>query len=82
MSFIVFILLIILIIILFALSFVSSVLRWIFGLGRRAGNAFSGSNSQKTTYQKSTRRRKIFDKSDGEYVDFEEITCQNQDLQD
>ena len=72
MSFIVFILLIILIIVLFALSFISSVLRWIFGLGRKAGNAFSGNNpQQKTTYQKP--RKKIFDKSDGEYVEFEEI---------
>ena len=81
MSFFVFILLIILIIFLFALSFVSSILRWIFGLGRRAGNVFSGNNSQeKTTYQRPHRRRKIFEESDGEYVDFEEINCQNQDL--
>jgi len=74
MSFIVFILLFILIIFLFALSFISSVLRWIFGLGRRANDAFSGNNSQqKTTYQRPRRQKKIFDESDGEYVDFEEV---------
>ena len=71
-SFFIFILLIILIIILFALSFISSVLRWIFGLGRRTGNTFS-SSQEKTTYQRPHRRRKIFEESDGEYVDFEEI---------
>lgn len=75
MSFLAFILLIILIIVLFALSFISSVLRWIFGLGRKAGDAFSGnSTQQKTTYQQAPRRKKkFFDKSDGEYVDFEEV---------
>ena len=74
MSFIVFILLIIFIIVLFALSLISSVLRWIFGLGRKASNSFSGNNSQqKTTYQEPLRHKKIFDKSDGEYVDFEEM---------
>ena len=74
MSFILFILLFIFIIVLFALSFISSVLRWIFDLGRKAGNAFTGSNAQqKTTYQRPPRRKKIFNKSDGEYVDFEEV---------
>ena len=74
MSFIVFILLIILIIVLLALSFISSILRWIFDLGRKVSDAFLGSNSQKkTTYQEPPRHKKIFDKSEGEYVDFEEI---------
>jgi hypothetical protein len=75
LSFFIFILLIAVVIILFALSFVSSILQWIFGLGRKAGNAFTSDKSQqKTPYQKpSSHKKKIFDRSEGEYVEFEEV---------
>jgi hypothetical protein len=53
---------------------VSSLLRGIFGFlfGNNKDNNES-QNRQKTTYQKPKSKKKIFDKSDGEYVEFEEV---------
>lgn len=79
-SFIGFILIFIFIIIVFVLSIIGGVLRTIFGLGRR-------SSSRQTQYRRpagddtaessratsQTKAKKIFDKEEGEYVDFEEI---------
>lgn len=68
------------------LSFVSNVLSW-FGIGkrkrytythtytRRSSEPHSSASQAGTAWSKSEpqKRKKLFDKSDGEYVDFEEI---------
>lgn len=59
------------------LLFILGFLRTIFGLGRRK-NAFPGQegNSDKkrgNPFSSSKRRSKVFDKQEGEYVDYEEL---------
>lgn len=65
---------------LLGLGFIGTIIRVFFGNTRRnpadttknSGNRQDGRSSTKWyTYQK--RREKIFDKTDGEYVEFEEI---------
>ena len=78
-----FILILLLVIVLFAFALLGNLLRFIFGLGKRTPKQYhnpysnSQSNAQdfKTTSfsQEKTERKKIFDKDDGEYVEFEEI---------
>lgn len=65
-------------ILLSAVGIIGTIARILFGGTRRAANTTgqnrqeSGRNSNKWyTYQK--KREKIFDKTDGEYVEFEEV---------
>ncbi|WP_296259448.1 DUF4834 family protein [uncultured Phocaeicola sp.] len=84
LGFIFFFLLVIFII---GLVLLSKVLRTIFGFGRKmTGNTTKGNAGRSTAYseeasqgntrysqQKGKARKKIFDKDEGEYIDFEEI---------
>ncbi len=86
--FLAFIFIIIIAVLLIGLSLVGSVIRAIFGLGRRPSAASAG-RAQSNGPRNATREReeervassseggrshkKIFTKEDGEYVDFEEI---------
>ncbi len=68
------------------LSLISTVLSW-FGIGKkrrytytrtytnRGNENFSGRGKENSAWQneKPRKREKLFDKSDGEYVEFEEI---------
>lgn len=75
-------------------SIVGSILRGLFGFGKRSqnnnpnsnsssqGHSFYGKRSQnnqtdnpqrEADEQSATKHKKIFDKNDGEYVDYEEI---------
>lgn len=83
-SFLGFIFIFILVIILFGVSIISSILRALFGLGRRSSSRSNSSNTQqqadadynsknKNRKNSSTKRKKIFDDDEGEYVEFEEI---------
>lgn len=82
MSILGFLFFIVVIILVAGLSVISSILRAIFGIGKRkdTGPGQSQTNSQKTygnnkdTVQDNGKKReKYFDKNEGEYVDFEEI---------
>ncbi|MDR0537766.1 MAG: DUF4834 family protein [Tannerellaceae bacterium] len=60
----------ILLIFLLGFSFVRTILRFLFGTG-------SSNNSQRKQQQKTSKRptphKKIFNKDEGEYVDYEEV---------
>ncbi|MCD7899902.1 MAG: DUF4834 family protein [Bacteroides sp.] len=79
MSFILILLFIIVAIFVFGISIIGSILRALFGFGKRAGTNTSSQQQQNTTseYRKEPQtpkaQKKIFDKDDGEYVEFEEI---------
>ena len=82
-----FLFIIIIAVIIIGLTIVGSVLRAIFGLGRRSTTrTYNGGTTQRkqshasdmddeeTIYEKETlRHKKIFADDEGEYVDFEEI---------
>lgn len=82
-----FLFIIIIAVIIIGLTIVGSVLRAIFGLGRRSTtNTYNNSSTQRKQYHASdmddeeiiseketSRHRKIFSDDEGEYVDFEEI---------
>lgn len=81
MSFLLILFLIIVAIFVFGLSLISSILRTLFGFGRRTSTNTSSSQQQQTTKKEfrqettsTTQKKKIFDKNDGEYVEFEEVT--------
>lgn len=82
--FIGFLFLIIIAILLIGLSLIASFVRGLFGWGRRTDSprsSFYGTSNSSSTNEKATaeegrshpKRKKIFDKDEGEYVDFEEI---------
>lgn len=75
---------IIIIVLIFGLSIISGILRLLFGFGRRrsggnkrqkeqqnSSHSNEGSDTLKSDVQQN--RKKIFDKNEGEYVDFEEV---------
>lgn len=75
---------IIIIILVLGLSVISNIIRAIFGIGKRRPNnsnqsqTYSNTSSQRTTQEPETevkvkKRKKFFDKSEGEYVEFEEV---------
>lgn len=80
-------LIIILVILVIGLSIIGTVLRKIFGLGKRRttsspyqngdGYQQTDSSQQETTEssheEARSKRKKLFSKDDGEYVDFEEV---------
>lgn len=80
-SFLGFILIFVLIIILFGLSIIGSVLRTLFGFGRRNSSTNSGSGESRSNQSQrntkadnaSSKRKKIFEEDEGEYVEFEEV---------
>lgn len=64
----------------FGFSIIGSIFRFIFGGGKRQESRRAYSTSQNnessktyTNAQPNNNRKKIFDKDDGEYVDFEEV---------
>ena len=77
--------LIIIIVLIFGLSIVSGILKLLFGFGRKSTAQNQEKRSYQNTYHKEEsredysktdsnhERKKIFDKEDGEYVDFEEV---------
>lgn len=66
---------IIILVLVLGLSIIGGVLRFIFGFGRksaqRAGSYYENEANKESEEQPA--KKKIFDKEDGEYVDFEEI---------
>ena len=78
-----FILILLLVIVLLAFSLLGNLLRFVFGLGRSTPKqynntySYSEKNTQETgttsVSQEKTEKKKIFNKDDGEYVEFEEI---------
>lgn len=78
-----FLFVIVIAILLIGLSVVGSIIRTIFGLGRRSTSSNTSRTQQSYTPQEEQEERtsgsntsshkKIFTKEDGEYVDFEEI---------
>lgn len=74
---------IIVIVLIFGLSIISGILRLLFGFGRKRGNNKQQreqqnsyhSNEESDTFKGSVQqnRKKIFDKNEGEYIDFEEV---------
>ncbi|WP_321519961.1 DUF4834 family protein [uncultured Bacteroides sp.] len=66
---------IIILVLVIGLSIVSGILRFIFGIGRKAGfhsSSFGGEEPAQKA-EPEPKHKKIFDKDDGEYVDYEEI---------
>lgn len=67
---------IIIMILVIGLSIVGAVLRFFFGFGRKS-NSYSSERSGREDFSQEeeshSTKKKIFDKDDGEYVDFEEI---------
>lgn len=78
MSILGFVFFIILFIFVFGFSLIISIIKGIFGIGRnkQAHSTHSGQQTQQNSYNRTTKpekRKKVFDKDDGEYVDFEEV---------
>lgn len=84
--FFLFILIILLVVFLSIVSFGLSIIRGILGLffpGKRPSQSYAGghrSNSERTDFEPQSKadqvknQKKIFDKNDGEYVDYEEVS--------
>lgn len=73
-----FILFVLLFIFVFGFSIIAGIVKAIFGIGRNkpANGRDKGSQSNNREYPQSDdtdKRKKIFDKNEGEYVDYEEI---------
>lgn len=78
--------LVIIIVLIFGLSLISTVLRVLFGFGRKSTSQNQQNRTHRNTYHTEEKenvsrnaspnnpnRKKIFDKDEGEYVDFEEV---------
>lgn len=70
LSFLFFIVIFVLVIGLVIISTIFGFLRSIFSFGKRNTQAQS---AQSQTYEQPTSKSKIFDRNEGEYVDYEEI---------
>ena len=70
LSFLFFIVILILVIGLVIISTIFGFLRSIFSFGKRNTQT---QNAQSHTYEQPTSKSKIFDRNEGEYVDYEEI---------
>jgi len=66
---------IIIIVLVFGLSIVGGILRLIFGIGRKSSFHSNRTEREDTSskVEPEPKHKKIFDKEDGEYVEFEEI---------
>ncbi len=81
--FIAFLFIAVIVILVAGLSLIGSIIKTIFGLGRRPATsnasqsrqAYYSDNQEKTTTESGARpvHKKIFTEEEGEYVDFEEI---------
>lgn len=60
-------------------SIIGNILRAIFGLGKRTTTSSSSGQTNRTSQSKKEKmsdpvqRKKLFDKDEGEYVEFEEV---------
>ena len=59
-------------------SILNSILRAIFGFGKRSNPSSNNTQSKETNQNEnmadnSAKRKKLFDKNEGEYVEFEEV---------
>ena len=70
LGFLLFIIIFVLVVGLIIISTVFSFVRSIFGFGKRKDNP---QNQQNQDFEQPAAKTKIFDKKEGEYVDFEEI---------
>jgi len=70
LGFLLFIIVFVLVIGLILITTVLGFIRSIFSFGRRADKT---QNSTSETYQQPSAKSKIFDKNEGEYVDYEEV---------
>lgn len=70
LGFLFFIVIFILVVGLIIISTVLGFIRSIFSFGKRSTKSQS---SESHTYEEPTSKSKIFDKSEGEYVDYEEV---------
>ncbi len=70
----------VLILVVLVLTILGGVLRTLFGMGRgRSSSSRSSSSKHDSSYTSdhhtgSSKRKKVFDEDEGEYVDFEEIS--------
>lgn len=72
MSFLFALFIIIIFIVLILISSVMNIFREILGIGRKNANA--GKHKKDTqVHQTKSKKKKVFEKSEGEYVDFEDI---------
>ncbi len=77
-----FLFLLVLIVLVSGLILLSSIIRSLLGFGRRSTTNDIPHNKRKRTpphngtqvHESTHKRKKIFDKDEGEYVDFEEVT--------
>ena len=72
MSFLFALFIIIIFIVLIIISSVVNIFREILGIGRKNAD-FSQHKKGTKIYQTTSKKKKIFEKSEGEYVDFEDI---------
>ncbi len=71
LSFLLFIVLFLLVIGLLVISTVFGFIRSIFSFGKRSNT--TSQNQQQQDFEQPVTKSKIFDKKEGEYVDFEEV---------
>ena len=70
LGFLLFILIFVLVIVLIVISTVFGFIRSIFSFGKRNNQS---QNSQPQDFDQPVNKSKIFDKTEGEYVDYEEV---------
>ena len=70
LSFLLFILIFALVIVLMVISTVFGFIRSIFSFGKRNNQS---QNSQPQDFVRTANKSKLFDKTEGEYVDYEEV---------
>lgn len=70
-----FLFLIVIFIFVIGLSIVGSILRVLFGFGKRSSSTQQTTNREETEEEKEqSKHKKLFGEDEGEYVDFEEVT--------
>lgn len=73
-----FLFIIVIFIFVLGLSIVGSILRVLFGFGKRSSSARQTTNREEEEKQKEQneqpKHKKLFGEDEGEYVDFEEVT--------
>jgi hypothetical protein len=87
-AFIGFILFFVFILLIFGLTIISGILRALFGIGRRrsssrtsaAGDESHTHGNKKGNVRDTPKRKKLFEDNEGEYVEFEEIKKNGDDL--
>jgi len=66
---------IIIIVLVFGISIIGGILRLLFGIGRKSSFHSNRTEREDTSskVEPEPKHKKIFDKEDGEYVEFEEV---------